>query len=174
MYGITLLKGQANKDINQYESKLPITTINAIPRAIEQISNPTLKKDNPEEDVIAGRFLSLLVSLVLGILIYYWSCQWYGYAAGLSSLVFYLLCPNFLAHGIFLSSDIYACLFIALTIYFFSRFSDNRKNTGFYCFFVVLCFGTNFKIFPAAYVAHNGNHCGNKIFYRPGKSMAIQ
>jgi hypothetical protein len=139
MYGITLLKGQANKDIRKYESKLPITAINALPRAIEQISNPALKKDNPEEDVIAGRFLSLLVSLVLGILIYYWSSQWYGFAAGLSSLVFYLLCPNFLAHAIFLSSDIYACLFIALTTYFFSRFSTKGKTQDFIVF--SFCFG---------------------------------
>ena len=137
-YGITLLKGQANKDINRFDSKLPITALNALPRAVQQLADPALKKNNPEEDIIAGRFISLMASILLGILIYSWSIQWYGFSAGLYSLIFYLLCPNFLAHGIFLSSDIYACLFIALTIYFFSKFWTTGKNRDF--LFFSLCF----------------------------------
>ena len=43
-YGITILKFQGQKDIVRYDSKLPITAVNMLPRAIEQIVNPDLVK----------------------------------------------------------------------------------------------------------------------------------
>ena len=140
-YGITLLKGQGKKDISKFESKLPITALNALPRAVEQLNDPTLKKNSPLEDVMAGRFISLMVSVALGILIFSWSAKWYGYGAGCCSLIFYLLCPNFLAHGIFLSSDIYAFLFIALTVFLFSQYYETGKRLYFLGFSICFAFG---------------------------------
>ncbi len=140
-YGITLLKGEANKDIKKFDSKLPVTTLNALPRAVEQLIHPGLKKSAPLEDVISGRYISLLASLAIGILIYIWTFQWYGYGAGICSLLFYLLCPNFLAHGILVSSDIFACLFVTLTFYYFSRWRATGKNNSFLLFSLCFSFG---------------------------------
>ena len=39
-YGLTLWRLKGDKDIVAYESKLPITALNGIPRAIEQILHP--------------------------------------------------------------------------------------------------------------------------------------
>ena len=140
-YGITILKGKADKDIDRFESKLPITAINALPRAVQQLIQPSLKKSNPKEDITAGRFLSLAVTVILGLLIYSWSRKWYGDSAGLISLIFYLLCPNFLAHGILLSSDIYACLFLAFTFFFLSKFLETGRTEQFLAFSVCFALG---------------------------------
>jgi 4-amino-4-deoxy-L-arabinose transferase-like glycosyltransferase len=140
-YGITLLKGQSNKNIHKFESKLPVTTLNALPRALEQLINPSLKKSGPLDDIISGRYISLLASIAVGILIYIWTFQWYGYGAGICSLLFYLLCPNFLAHGILVSSDIFACLFLALTFYCFSKWRQTGKNIHFLVFSLCFSFG---------------------------------
>ncbi|MES1217523.1 MAG: glycosyltransferase family 39 protein [Bacteroidota bacterium] len=139
-YGVTILKGQRNKDIALYESKLPITSINMLPRAVEQVMHPGLSKKNLEEDITRGRYVSLLVSIILALVIYHWSKLLYGKTAALFSFCFFLLCPNFLAHGIFVSSDIFACLFMTLSFFFLWKFSGNHqaKNIVLASLFVAL------------------------------------
>ena len=123
-YGTSLLKFQRKKDVVRYESKLPITALNMIPRAIEQVLHPNLKRTWPGSavDIIRGRYISLLVSLFLGILIFRWSKELYNEKTALFVLLLYLICPNFLAHGIFVSSDIFACFFMTLSLYYLWRF----------------------------------------------------
>ena len=164
-YGISLLKGEANKNISRFESKLPITTLNALPRAVEQLIDPGLKKSGPLEDVIAGRYISLLASIAIGILVYFWTFQWYGYGAGICSLVFYLLCPNFLAHGILVSSDIFACLFLALNLLLFFQVVANRKKHSFPVIFPLFFIRAVVQILPGAHAA-GGDHdqCHHLVF----------
>jgi len=131
-YGRTILKGQGDKDVMHYDSKLPISAVNMLPRAVEQVFHPGLKKMSNTEDVIRGRYISLLAALLLAILVYQWSYRLYGRPAALFSLLLFLLCPNFLAHGIFLSSDIFACLFMALSLYYCWRFRHTHSTRHFF------------------------------------------
>lgn len=133
-YGVTILKLHPNKDVLLYESKLPITALNMIPRAAEQIINPHLKKTWPAStsDVIHGRYISLLFSILLGLLIFKWSKEIYSEKTALIVFSLYLLCPNFLAHGIFVSSDIFACFFMTLALYFFWKFSFQFSTKYFF------------------------------------------
>ena len=107
-YGASILKLKGNKDVATYDSKLPITAVNMLPRAIEQLIHPGLSKTDSEEDIMRGRLVSLAIMLLLAILIFNWTHKLYGETAALFSLILFLICPNFLAHGIFLSSDIFA------------------------------------------------------------------
>lgn len=127
-YGISILKGERNKDIVQYESKLPITALNMLPRAVEQVIHPGLSKKDIEEDIIRGRYISLAASVVLALVIYYWAKLLYGKRAALFSFYFFLASPDFLAHGIFVSSDIFACLFMTLSFFFLWKFSGNPQT----------------------------------------------
>src|SRR6476620_5810268 len=43
-YGTSLLKFQREKDVMRYESKLPITALNMIPRAIDRFGIPISKE----------------------------------------------------------------------------------------------------------------------------------
>jgi len=64
-YGTTILKFQKEKDIVQYESKLPITALNMLPRAAEQLIHPKLTRTWPESqrDIVNGRYVSLLFAI---------------------------------------------------------------------------------------------------------------
>lgn len=141
-YGVTLLKLQRNKDVVLYESKLPITTLNAVPRVAEQLLHPGLKKSWPESqsDVVNGRYVSLLFGILLGLLIFRWSAQLYSEKIAFFILVPYLLCPNFLAHSVFVSSDIFACFFMTAALYFLWRFFREQK----FRYFLLMCLATAF------------------------------
>src|SRR5215204_3879967 len=92
MYGFTILKLQGNKDIEVYGSKLPIVALNGIPRAFEQILHPGLKKaDWGYEDFRHGRYITLIASIMLALLIFQWTKELYGEFAGLFSFLFYLV-----------------------------------------------------------------------------------
>lgn len=140
-YGHTILKLQGNKDIKEFESKLPITAFNAIPRAIEQLFNPGLKKtDWGYEDFYRGRYISIIASILLGLLIFRWTKELYGETAAFFSFVFYLLCPNFLAHGIFVGTDIYASLFLTASFYFLWKYLKQNKMLFFLLFSLSVAF----------------------------------
>ena len=118
-YGTTLLKFQREKDVVQYESKLPITALNMLPRAAEQLIHPKLTRAWPESqrDIVNGRYVSLLFSILLGLIIFSWSRNMYDQKTAFFVVLLYLLCPNFLAHGVFVSSDIFACFFMTSAFY---------------------------------------------------------
>ena len=127
-YGFTILKLQGNKDIESYASKLPIVALNGIPRAVEQLFQPGLKKtDWGYEDFYRGRYVTLIAGLVLGLLIFQWTKELYGEFAGLFSFMFYILCPNFLAHSIFVHTDVYASLFLTASFYYLWKYHQTNK-----------------------------------------------
>lgn len=119
LYGTKLLKLEREKDVVAFESKLPVTALNMLPRAFEQLLNPGLVRNWPESqvDIINGRYISLLFIVLLALLIYRWSEQLYNEKTAFIILLTYLMCPNFLAYGIFVSSDIFACYFMTAALY---------------------------------------------------------
>src|SRR5687767_12992390 len=55
-------------------STMPISGINAVPRAIQQMINPTLEKDDGgTSDIMNGRYVTLFICLLIAIYIYKWS-----------------------------------------------------------------------------------------------------
>jgi len=130
-YGATLLKGHAEKDIVLFDSKLPITALNMLPRAAEQIMHPGLKKADNHADILHGRYISLLVTLALAWVVYKWAGKLYGSRAAIIALLVFFLCPNFLAHGIFVSSDIFACLFTTAALFFLWQHQQTGRQLHF-------------------------------------------
>ncbi len=132
-YGTTILKLKGNKDVALFDSKLPITALNMLPRAVEQVFNPSLKRNDSYIDIIHGRYISLLAAILLSLVVYRWSATLYGNTAGFCSFVLILLCPNFLCNGIFVSSDIFACLFMASGLFFLWKFGKTGSLKSFLC-----------------------------------------
>lgn len=67
-YGIHLLhfKSERHVEGRDFNTTMPVTVLNAIPRAVEQIFNSGLQKNDwGESDVKNGRYVTILVSLVL-------------------------------------------------------------------------------------------------------------
>jgi hypothetical protein len=123
-YGLRMLKGQPQK-INPYEdgSTMPVSAFNALPRAVEQILHPGLKKtDGGISDAIHGRYITLLICVLAAFFVYRWSKEMFGEKAGLFSLFLFVFCPNLQANIPLVGTDAYAMLFTLSSAYYFRKF----------------------------------------------------
>lgn len=131
-YAFRILKGQPQK-VKPYDdaSTMPISVLNTIPRVIEQVFNPGLQKnDDGASDVVHGRYITLLISLLIGIYILKWSKELYGEVASTFSLFLFVFCPNLNAHAGFVTTDAYAALFTIVPCYYFWKWhqTNTRKH----------------------------------------------
>ncbi|HLD50140.1 MAG TPA: glycosyltransferase family 39 protein [bacterium] len=109
--------------------RMPVFTLHALGCAAYQC-DPSLLDRRPAARFIV-RLPSLLFALLLGYAIYAWARELYGPRAALFSLALYVFNPNFIAHGKQITSDSATCLFFFLSIYFFWRYSRDRKRVNF-------------------------------------------
>ena len=65
--------------------------------------------------LMAGRALATLFLMGVGVMVFFWARRWWGDAAGLTALAASVLCPNLLAHGSLINTDIAASLFLPLS-----------------------------------------------------------
>jgi hypothetical protein len=123
-YAIRFLKGDPEKVIPFDDaSTMPISSFNAVPRAIEQIREKGLhKNDGGVSDILNGRYVTLVVCMFIGIFICRWSTEAFGKEAGLFSLFLFVVCPNLNGNAWLVTTDAYTALFVLMTSYFFYRF----------------------------------------------------
>lgn len=62
----------------------------------------------------AGRAVSTLFLMGVGAMVFVWARRWWGDAAGFTALIAALFCPNFLAHGALVNTDVAAALLLPL------------------------------------------------------------
>jgi 4-amino-4-deoxy-L-arabinose transferase-like glycosyltransferase len=139
-YGKRILKRQPEK-IYTYDdaSAMPVSAVNAIPRAVEQLLNPRLSKtDGGFSDIMHGRYVTLLVCLLAGLFIYRWSKELFGETGGTLSLFLFVFCPNLNAHATLLTTDAYGALFTLATFYYFRKFLINSGWKYFILFSLTL------------------------------------
>lgn len=72
---------------------------------------------HPARIATAGRVPMLLLSVLLGTLIYRWAKDLGGWRAGLLALTLYVFDPNCIAHGSLITTDMPAVFFIVATLY---------------------------------------------------------
>ncbi len=160
-YGIALLKGNAGRyreGAIVHNSTMPVTVLNALPRAAEQLMHPgTRKTDWGVSDIKRGRYITILATLLL---LFY--C--YRFAAMLSSaptacLVMLLVAadPNILAHSRLVTTDIYASTAFIATLYHLWRWLVQQQPRHFYywCIAIALaqvCKVNNILLYPACLI----------------------
>ena len=107
-------------------SKMPVSALNALPGKIGALF-PRVGK------LLGGlspaRFVTVLTSLLLGYLCFYWSRQVYGFGAGLFTLFLFAFEPNLIAHSQLVTTDLYAAATMTLVLYASWRYSL-VKDTG--------------------------------------------
>ncbi len=131
-YAVRSLKGHPEK-VRPFDdaSTMPISVLNTFPRVLQQFSHPELAKDDGGvSDIIKGRYLTLIVSLLTGVFILKWSTKLFGKLAGLFSLFLFTFCPNLNAHSVLVTTDAYSALFALTSAYFFveSVHNSSYKN----------------------------------------------
>jgi len=101
----------------------PFYGVNALPRAVEQLINPDLlKTDGGFSDIMNGRYVTLIICMLIGVFIYFLSKEMFGETAGLFSLFLFVFCPNMNAYSMIFTSDAYTALCCLSAFYFFWKF----------------------------------------------------
>ncbi len=141
-YAVRLVKGYPDRIYPQKDnSKMPVVVVNLIPRAVNQLINPGLKKtDNGASDVFAGRYVTLIISLFIILLVFRWSKQLYGEWAGLFSAFLISFCPDMIANAGLVTTDTYSMLFLTLTMYYFWKYCNNTSYGNFIIFSICIAF----------------------------------
>ena len=139
-FGIKMLKGDpARTNPEKDNSKMPVSVLNTIPRAVEQIFNKGLSKnDYGTSDTIKGRYITLIFSVLIILLVFTWSRKLYGINAGLFSAFLYVCCPNSMANAVLVTTETYSVFFLLATMYFLWKYCNSKNNKDFIWFAVML------------------------------------
>ena len=79
--------------------------------------------------LMAGRAMIALFSVATGLLVFLWSRRLFGPAGALVSLGFFVFCPDFLAHGALVTSDVcMAFFFLAAVGAWWRHLHDGRAR----------------------------------------------
>ena len=81
--------------------------------------------------LILSRLMPVALSLLLGIYIYLFSKNLYGWKGGVLALFFFTFCPNMLAHAGLITPDMPLTVFFFITIYYFRKSLAENKLSYF-------------------------------------------
>lgn len=134
-YGISILKGNSDKiqPGADFNTTMPISALNAIPRAVEQVLDPSLhKNDFGESDTKTGRYITILFTLFLLTYVYLFARSLAGTAAGNLAIFIAAVDPNILAHGRLVTTDMFSALAFMATLYHLYTWTYKNKQAHFY------------------------------------------
>lgn len=115
-------------------SALPLLALNprldlTDPYLTRQPTNPWnvglnfLRANNDDDRLLFwGRLPVMLLSLLLGFVVYRWATELYGVGAGLMALLLYAFCPTTIALSSLTSDDVGLSFFFTLSLYWLWRF----------------------------------------------------
>lgn len=141
-YTIRFIKGNPDRIYpSDDNSKMPVNVLNTLPRLAEQLLNPGLQKnDGGYTDILYGRYVTLLFSVLTLLLVYRWASELHGSGAGLFAAFLFSICPNNLSHATLVTTDAYSVFFLLATMYWLWKFclQETRKNFIYLSLFVAL------------------------------------
>jgi len=92
----------------QYEnSKMPVSVLNALPVAVaSRLGHPP----DEAERLWLARLPTVLLGVGLGVLVFLWAGELFGFRGGALALFLYTFCPNVLAHTHLVTTDVATAL----------------------------------------------------------------
>src|SRR3989344_6926434 len=86
--------------------------------------------NNADKILFWSRLPLMILTLLFGWFIFWWTRKNYGFTPALLSLLFFALSPTFLAHSRYVTTDLGAAFAFFLSVIFFIRFLEksNRKS----------------------------------------------
>lgn len=139
-YTIRFLKGQPERISPRGDhSRMPVNTLNLIPRIAEQTFGTVKQKsDWGYSDTMNGRYVTLIISILIILLVYKWANELYGEKAGLFAALLMSLCPNSLSNAALVTTDCYSSLFLLLSMYLLWKFCLLKHNKYFIYFSIAV------------------------------------
>lgn len=97
-----------------------------------------LNKKNIDLILFLGRLPVMLAGVLLGVIVFSWIKQLYGYWIGILGLGLYILEPNIIVHSHYVATDIFFALFFTATLFFLQRFIFKKQKK--YLALFIICF----------------------------------
>jgi hypothetical protein len=124
-YGSRILRFQPDRFRFYYDSKMPVSALNAIPRAVAGIledrhASPGLV--SWLRDIRVARLATVLATLLLNFFVYRWAYELYGSRPALAASILVVLSPNIVAHGTLATTDLYFAVGVIVSLYYFRRY----------------------------------------------------
>lgn len=117
-YGLNVVDGDPERFV---DGTMPFSALNVIPRKVGELSSLKERRSLLTR-VEAGRYVTIVFSLVTAFFVFKWSRDLYGIVPGLFSLALYTFCPNIIAHSRLITTDMYAAGMVLFSLFSFSRF----------------------------------------------------
>ena len=95
--------------------------------------------NNPKTILDLARLPMMLLMLGLGLLLYKWASELFGWKVGLVVLILYAFYPDILANGRLVTTDVPAAFGFVIATYFFDKALERR--TWKFIFYAALAFG---------------------------------
>jgi len=124
-YGQQILHRRADRYDPLFNSKAPITALNALPRVLAGCPNPEVITPSLSRIVCSIRFArwaSVVATLILNLFVYRWAHVLYGTSAAVAASVMVVLSPNLIAHGTLANNDGYFALGVLMSLFFFRSY----------------------------------------------------
>ena len=148
-YGIRILKGKSSRQQvgADFNTTMPISALNALPRAVEQLMNDSLeKKDGGAMDVKRGRFITVLATLLLLGYFFAFGKAIAGFAAGCWAMFLGAVDPNILAHSRLVTTDLYGTLAFVAVLFHLYQWQVKKSSPHFYFWCIALAFAQCCKV----------------------------
>lgn len=134
-YGAHILQGKPERPNVLYDSKMPVSALNALPYGVawylrhHEIA-PALA--NILEDVRTPRWATIAAAFGLSLLVFIYAESLFGRTAGLFAQLLFVMDPNIIAHSTVSTTDLYVAAATLLALYCLRRFllAPNTKNAA--------------------------------------------
>jgi dolichyl-phosphate-mannose-protein mannosyltransferase len=114
-----------NADRGTDNSKMPFSVLNVLPKRLAPLLPPGALRTRLN-NFLFGRYATAACTLLLAWALFWWSRALYGAAGGLLTLALVAFDPNILAHGVLITTDLYATLMTALAVWSFWRLLNHE------------------------------------------------
>ncbi len=124
-YGEQILQGNSKRTGISGDSNMPSSAWNALPEKIG-LSLPYGRVRSFLINFETARYMTLIFSVMVALLVFHWSKSLYGIFPAFASLILYVFDPNIIAHSQLVTTDIYAAGTSLLVFYCLWRFAHKR------------------------------------------------
>lgn len=132
-YGSAILRGTPDKSFVLFDSKMPVSAFNALPRSIGDHFRSHGKYPglaNVLLDARTPRYATIAAAFCLSLAVFIYAESLFGRTAGLFAQLLFVMDPNIIAHSTLSTTDLYVAAATVLFLYCLRRFllSPDTKN----------------------------------------------
>lgn len=134
-YGAAILRGNPDRFRVEFDSKMPVSALNAVPRGVGAFLQGHGEAPGIAgllRDMRAARYGTVAAAFCLCLMVFIYAQSLFGRTAGLFSELLFMMDPNIIAHSTISTADLYVAFAAVLFLYCLRRFllTPNTRNAA--------------------------------------------